>query len=82
MLDDSAKEAFDGQPVLFTHSGGSIPFMNLLRQKFPESLFMVTGLVGPGANMHAGMENIYLPMLKKLLHGLTKFTEKFTNYEF
>jgi len=76
ILNESAKEAFDNNPVLFNHEGGSIPFMHLLNQKFPESFFMVTGLLGPGSNAHAGNECIELGMLKKLIHGMTKFCEK------
>jgi len=82
ILEESAKEAFNNNPPLFNHEGGSIPFMNLLREKFPESMFMVTGLLGPESNAHAGNEMLYVPMLKKLIHGMTRFTQKIVDIDF
>lgn len=82
LLNESAREAFNNNEVLFNHEGGSIPFMNILREKFPKSLFMVTGLLGPGSNAHAGNENIHVPTLKKLIHGMTKFTQKLAHLDF
>merc|ERR1712151_1476559 len=67
ILDEAAREAFDNNPIMFNHEGGSIPFMNLLQKNFPSSYFMVTGLLGPGSNAHAGNECIRIDVLKKLL---------------
>lgn len=82
ILQEAAFEAFDNRPPLFNHEGGSIPFMNLLREKFPESFFMVTGLLGPDSNAHAGNEMLHIPMLKKLLHGMTRFTQNIVHVDF
>lgn len=82
ILEEASREAFNGNPPLFNHEGGSIPFMNLLREKFPDSMFMVTGLLGPDSNAHAGNEMLYIPMLKKLLHGMTRFTQNIVNIDF
>jgi acetylornithine deacetylase/succinyl-diaminopimelate desuccinylase-like protein len=82
ILNECARESFDNNEVLFNHEGGSIPFMNILTQRFPKSMFMVTGLLGPGSNAHAGNENLHVPTLKRLLHGMTRFCEKLAYVDF
>ncbi len=32
--------------------GGSIPFMAMLGEKFPQAQFVVTGVIGPHSNAH------------------------------
>ncbi len=50
-LDDTGKEVF-GAPWRTVSLGGSIPFMGLLHEAYPDAQFLVTGAVGPDSNMH------------------------------
>lgn len=46
--------------------GGSIPFMNMLADKFPKTQFMVVGVLGPQSNAHGPNEFLHIPYAKKL----------------
>ena len=56
-----ASSAHFGAPPMFNGLGGSIPFMQMLGDRFPESQFLVTGVMGPGSNAHGPNEFIDLP---------------------
>jgi acetylornithine deacetylase/succinyl-diaminopimelate desuccinylase-like protein len=56
-----ASSAYFGAPAMFDGLGGSIPFMAMLGERFPESQFLVTGVMGPGSNAHGPNEFIDLP---------------------
>ena len=75
-LEESAKEAFGGNDMMLYSCGGSIPFMGDLNKKFPNAKFLVTGVLGPDNNAHAGNEMLYIPMLRKVLFTITRFMEK------
>ena len=36
--------------------GGTIPFMAMLGEKFPQAQFMITGVLGPRSNAHGPNE--------------------------
>ena len=44
--------------------GGSIPFINILATKFPNSLFVITGCVNNDSNIHGPNENLKLDYIK------------------
>jgi len=46
--------------------GGSIPFMGMLGEKFPNTQFVVTGVLGPGSNAHGPNEFLEVSMAQKL----------------
>jgi acetylornithine deacetylase/succinyl-diaminopimelate desuccinylase-like protein len=50
-----------GAPAIFDGLGGSIPFMAMLGERFPQAQFLVTGVMGPGSNAHGPNEFIDLP---------------------
>ena len=50
-----------GQPAMFQGTGGSIPFMSMLGQRFPRAQFLVTGVLGPGSNAHGPNEFLHVP---------------------
>jgi acetylornithine deacetylase/succinyl-diaminopimelate desuccinylase-like protein len=50
-----------GAPAMFDGLGGSIPFMAMLGERFPQAQFLVTGVMGPGSNAHGPNEFIDLP---------------------
>ena len=41
--------------------GGTIPFMGMLGEKFPEAQFLITGVLGPGSNAHGPNEFLHIP---------------------
>jgi len=59
-LDAASVEAF-GEPARFTGEGGSIPFMGMLGERFPDAQFVVTGVLGPGSNAHGPNEFLHVP---------------------
>ena len=68
-LDDSlgqASLAAFGQTVRAMGEGGSIPFMGMLGQQFPDAQFVVTGALGPGSNAHGPNEFLHLPTARKV----------------
>lgn len=64
-LDESSSTYF-GQPAMAMGEGGTIPFMGMLGQKFPDAQFLITGVLGPGSNAHGPNEFLHIPTAKKL----------------
>ena len=46
--------------------GGTIPFMAMLGEKFPDAQFVITGVLGPESNAHGPNEFLHIPCGKKL----------------
>ena len=63
---NTASHQYFNKDVVYWGMGGSIPFMGMLAEKFPESQFIVTGLLGPKSNAHGPNEFMHIPMAKKL----------------
>jgi acetylornithine deacetylase/succinyl-diaminopimelate desuccinylase-like protein len=61
-----ASRSYWGRPAVFMGEGGTIPFMGMLGEKFPHAQFLITGVLGPGANAHGPNEFLHLPMAKRL----------------
>jgi hypothetical protein len=53
---EHASEAAFGAPPAYLGEGGSIPFMAMLGEKFPQAQFVVTGVLGPHSNAHGPNE--------------------------
>jgi len=47
--------------------GGTIPFINMIKQAFPKSDFVITGVLGPQSNAHGPNEFLHIPYTKKLI---------------
>src|SRR4029453_17053154 len=58
---DRARRAHFGKPAMHEGIGGSIPFMSILGERFPQSQFLITGVMGPGSNAHGPNEFLDLP---------------------
>src|SRR5205085_8882351 len=58
---DRASKAFFGKPAMYAGLGGSIPFMSMLGERFPQAQFLITGVMGPGSNAHGPNEFLHLP---------------------
>jgi acetylornithine deacetylase/succinyl-diaminopimelate desuccinylase-like protein len=54
-LQDASKAHF-GRDAMYMGTGGSIPFMGMLAEKFPRTQFLVTGVLGPHSNAHGPNE--------------------------
>jgi len=65
-VDAASKNHFDGKPAMHMGEGGTIPFMGMLGEKFPQAQFLITGVLGPGANAHGPNEFLHIPTAKKL----------------
>src|SRR5262249_30460068 len=61
-----ASRAYFGQPAMAMGEGGTIPFMGMLGEKFPEAQFLITGLLGPQSNAHGPNESRHTPTEKTL----------------
>ncbi|MEX1085113.1 MAG: M20/M25/M40 family metallo-hydrolase [Steroidobacteraceae bacterium] len=55
-----------GKDAMYLGTGGSIPFIGMLGERFPETQFLVTGVLGPQANAHGPNEFLHLEYAQKL----------------
>lgn len=62
----SASEAVFGRGPAYMGEGGSIPFMAMLGEKFPQAQFVITGVLGPQSNAHGPNEFLHIPTGKKV----------------
>lgn len=63
---DSASRAFFGKASASFGEGGSIPFMGMLGERFPEAQFMITGVLGPHSNAHGPNEFLHIQTAKNI----------------
>ena len=61
-----ASESYFGKPPTYMGEGGSIPFMGMLGEKFPQAQFLITGVLGPHSNAHGPNEFLHIPMGKRV----------------
>ncbi len=61
----SSEIAF-GAPPAYMGEGGSIPFMAMLGEKFPQAQFVVTGVLGPHSNAHGPNEFLHIPTARRV----------------
>lgn len=63
---ERASQACFGKPAMYKGEGGTIPFMGMLGEKFPNAQFLITGVLGPESNAHGPNEFLHVPMGVKL----------------
>jgi acetylornithine deacetylase/succinyl-diaminopimelate desuccinylase-like protein len=63
---DHASRATYGKPSAAIGEGGTIPFMAMLGQRFPQAQFLITGVLGPHSNAHGPNEFLHIAYAKKL----------------
>ncbi len=68
-IQNAAQAFFDKQPGSYG-DGGSIPFLNELGNKYPETQIIALGVGGPFSNFHAPNEMLELNYAKKLTCSL------------
>ena len=61
-----ASRAYFDKPSVYMGTGGTIPFMGMLGEQFPEAQFLITGLLGPNSNAHGPNEFLHIAKGKKL----------------
>ncbi len=64
-LERGSQQAY-GKGVMYMGEGGTIPFMAMLGDYFPQAQFMITGVLGPGSNAHGPNEFLHIPFARKL----------------
>ncbi len=67
-----ASEMAFGKPPVYMGEGGSIPFMGMLGEKFPETQFVITGVLGPHSNAHGPNEFLHIPTGKKVTMAIAQ----------
>jgi acetylornithine deacetylase/succinyl-diaminopimelate desuccinylase-like protein len=63
---EQASRNFFGKPPAFMGLGGTIPFMSMLGERFPQAQFLITGVLGPHSNAHGPNEFLHIPAGKML----------------
>jgi acetylornithine deacetylase/succinyl-diaminopimelate desuccinylase-like protein len=70
-----ASDSFFGKPSMYMGTGGTIPFMGMLGEKFPDAQFLVTGLLGPNSNAHGPNEFLHIETGKRLTSCVAQVLE-------
>ncbi len=76
---NKASEAFFDKPSMYMGTGGTIPFMGMLGEKFPEAQFLITGLLGPKSNAHGPNEFLHIETGKRLTSCVAQVLEDHFN---
>lgn len=71
VINRNGSETFN-KPVLYYGEGGSIPFLNDIKNTFPGAQFVVTGVLGPQSNAHGPDEMLHLGYLENLVVAMGK----------
>jgi acetylornithine deacetylase/succinyl-diaminopimelate desuccinylase-like protein len=78
-----ASQTAFGKPVVHMGEGGTIPFMGMLGEKFPETQFVITGVLGPHSNAHGPNEFLHIPTGKKVTMAIAQIVaDHFTRADF
>ena len=76
---EACSQEWFGAPSVMMGEGGTIPFMGMLGEKFPSAQFVITGVLGPGANAHGPNEFLHLPSAKRLTGCVAQILELHAN---
>ena len=63
---DAASTATFGEPSRTFGEGGTIPFMGMLGERFPDAQFVITGVIGPDGNAHGPNEYLHVPTARRI----------------
>ena len=63
---DEASRRHYSAPAMWMGEGGTIPFMAMLGEKFPQAQFFITGVLGPHSNAHGPNEFLHIDYAKRL----------------
>lgn len=63
---DRASQKYFQKPAAYIGEGGSIPFMAMLGEFYPQAAFLITGVLGPHSNAHGPNEFLHVPFAQSL----------------
>ena len=63
---DEASRAYFGGPLMTMGTGGTIPFMRMLGERYRDVQFAVTGVLGPKSNAHGPNEFLHIECAKRV----------------
>ena len=63
---EESSQSFFNKPAVSMGEGGTIPFMAMLGEKYPNAQFVITGVLGPNSNAHGPNEFLNIPYVKNL----------------
>jgi acetylornithine deacetylase/succinyl-diaminopimelate desuccinylase-like protein len=75
-IEKASKEYFGETPCSISE-GGTIPFMAMLGEQFPNAQFVITGVLGPRSNAHGPNEFLHIPYAKKLTSCISSILSDF-----
>lgn len=61
-----ASQTVFGREAVHAGCGGTIPFMAMLGRQFPQTQFLITGVLGPLSNAHGPNEFLELAYAEKI----------------
>lgn len=64
-VERASRMAF-GKPAITWGEGGSIPFMGMLGERYPDAQFLITGVLGPRSNAHGPNEFLDIEYAKRV----------------
>ena len=67
-----ASSAVFGNSYRAFGEGGTIPFMGMLGEMFPDAQFVITGALGPGSNAHGPNEFLHVPTAVRITECLAR----------
>lgn len=74
-LQYSSRSIFN-KDFLYVGTGGSIPFMGILKKTFPWAQFLITGACGTDSSIHGPDESLNLPYAMKFIQFLGIYLSK------
>jgi acetylornithine deacetylase/succinyl-diaminopimelate desuccinylase-like protein len=63
---EEASTTYFGRPAAYMGLGGTIPFMAMLGERFPDAQFLITGVLGPRSNAHGPNEFLHIPTARNV----------------
>jgi acetylornithine deacetylase/succinyl-diaminopimelate desuccinylase-like protein len=64
-INTASRKVF-GRDAIYVGAGGSIPFLGMLGERFAQTQFLVTGVLGPLSNAHGPNEFLHINYAKRL----------------
>jgi acetylornithine deacetylase/succinyl-diaminopimelate desuccinylase-like protein len=62
----AGSQQFFARDALSMGTGGSIPFIGMLAERYPGTQFLVTGVLGPSSNAHGPNEFLHLDAVRRV----------------
>lgn len=73
----TASQEYWGKSAALLGEGGSIPFMAMLGEQFPQAQFVITGVLGPNSNAHGPNEFLDIEYAKKVTSCVAHIIQDF-----